>query len=252
MRSAGWLFFFYFFVGLTLGQGADAKKLLETIATRYEKSKAILLEGTITTITNTTKSPSAETKVVTVFSLVFQKPNRFKLVLKDGQGQIQQVFVSDGSNAFLEFPILKQVVKRPAPKEGLPIPGGEILSGSLKEQLAKVKEAKIVGEEKIGQRKAKVIKVVTEDRTTAFLWVAEDLLWQTKVTIEGKRLASSSAQKGQTNPFAEAMRQATITQTISFTKIAFNPQLPANAFAYKPPSGYKVIENLETRSKPKP
>lgn len=249
MRSAGWLFFLCCLVGLVIGQGDNAKKLLESLAQRYDQAKAILLEGTITTVT---KSPSTETKVTTVFSLVFQKPNRFRFVLKDPQGQIQQMLVSDGTNVFVEFPALKQVVKRPAPKEGIPIPGGRILSGSLKEEIAKIKEAKIVGDEKLGQRKTKVIKFVAEDGTTGFLWVADDMLWQTKVTIEGKKFAGSSVQKGQVNPFAEAMKQATITQTISFNKVNFNPKLPLNAFVYKPPSDYKVIENLEFPSSTKP
>lgn len=243
MRSAGWLFFLMCcFASLIAAQKGDAKKLLEALAQRYDRAKAITLEGKISTLT---KSPSTEAKTTVVFSLVFQKPNKFRVVMKDPKGQVQQLLVSDGSTMFLEFPALKQVLKRPAPKEGVPISGGNLLAGSLKEQLAKVKEAKIVGEEKLGQRKAKVIKVVTEDGTTALLWVADNTLWQTKVTIEGKRLVGSAGSKEQPNPLAEAMKQTTITQIISFTKVNFNPQLAPNIFVYKPPAGFKVVEKLE-------
>lgn len=249
MRLAGWLFPLLCFVALALSQSEDAKKLLENLAQHYDRTKSISLEGTITTVT---KSPSAETKVTTVFSIVFQKPNRFRFVLKDAQGQIQQVFVSDGTNTFLELPMLKQVFKRPAPKEGIPTPGGDILSGSLKEQVAKVKEAKIVGEEKIGQRKTKVIKAIMEDGTTASLWIAENTLWQARWTVEGKQVAKGTETKGQTSQFLEAMKQSTITSTISFSKVTFNPKLPQNVFTYKPPADYKVVEKLELTPQPKP
>jgi outer membrane lipoprotein-sorting protein len=214
------------------------------------------LEGTINTLT---KSPSTEAKTTMTFTLVFQKPNKFRVVMKDPKGQVQQLIVSDGNTMFFEFPALKQVLKRPAPKEGVPISGGKLLAGSLKEQLAKVKEAKIVGEEKIGQRKAKVIEVVAEDGTTALLWIADNTLWQTRVTLEGKRFIRSAGPKEQPNPFAEAMKQTTITQTISFSKVDFNPRLSSNIFAYKPPAGFKVVEKLEMpmmqpsqRTKPTP
>jgi len=242
MRSAGWLFFLICcLTGLCIAQKGDAKKLLEALAQRYDRAKALSLEGTITTLT---KSPSTETRNTMVFSMVFQKPNKFRVVIKDPKGQIQQVLVSDGTTVFLEFPALKQVLKRPAPKEGVPISGGNLLAGSVKEQLAKVKEAQIVGEEKLGQRKAKIVKVVAEDGTTALLWIADNTLWRTKVSVEGKRLVGGSA-KGQPNPFAEAMKQTTITQTLEFKRVTFNPPIDPNVFTYKPPSGFKVVEKLE-------
>lgn len=242
MRLAGWLFFFICCIAvLSVAQKGDAKKLLESLAQRYDQSKALALEGTITTLT---KSPSTETKNVMAISLVFQKPNKFRAVIKDSKGNVQQVVVSDGTNMFFEFTALKQVLKRPAPKAGVPITGGNLLAGSLKEQTAKVKEAQIVGEEKLGQRKAKIVKIVVEDGTTALLWIADNTLWQTKVTIEGKRLVRGGS-KEQPNPFAEAMKQTTITQTIAFSKVTFNPRLSPNVFTYKPPTGFKVVEKLE-------
>ncbi len=257
MRSAGWLFFLICcFASLVAAQKGDAKELLEALAQRYDQAKGIALEGTITTFT---KSPSTEAKTTMTFASVFQKPNKFRVVMKDSKGQTQQLLVCDGSTMFFEFPALKQVLKRPAPKEGVPISGGILLAGSLKKQSEKVKEAQIVGEEKLGQRKAKVIKVVTEDGTTALLWVVDNTLWQIKVTIEGKRFIGSAGSKDQPNPLAEAMKQTTITQTISFTKVNFNPQLAQNIFAYKPPAGFKVVEKLEMptaqpsqRAKPTP
>ncbi len=242
MRSAGWLFFLMCcFAGLALAQRGDAKKLLELLAQRYDQAKALALEGTITTLT---KSPTTETKTTMVVNLVFQKPNKFRVITKDASGRVQQVIVSDGTNMFLELPAMKQVLKRPAPKSGVPIAGGNLLAGSIKEQLTKVKEAQIVGEEKLGQRKAKIVKVTAEDGTTALLWIADNTLWQTKVTIEGKRLVRGGP-KEQPNPLAEAMKQTTITQTIAFSKVTFNPRLAPNVFVYKPPTGFKVVEKLE-------
>ena len=119
MRSAGWLFFLMCcFVGSAFAQKGDAKKLLESLAQRYDQAKALALEGTITTLT---KSPSTETKTTMVVNLVFQKPNKFRVVAKDASGRVQQVIVSDGTNMFLELPAMKQVLKRPAPKSGVPI-----------------------------------------------------------------------------------------------------------------------------------
>jgi len=228
-------------------QKGDAQKILESLAKRYDQAKSFAMEGRITTLT---KSPSSETKVTLTFDLVFQKPNKFRLVLKDPQGKVQQVFVSDGKEMFLEFPALKQVMKRPAPKSGIPFPGGNIMTGSLKEQLAKVKEAKIVGEEKLGQGKAKVIKVTAEDGTTAQLWVANDTLWQVKATFEGARFAKSVPEKGQPNPFLEAMKQTTVTQTITFTRVTLNPKIAPATFSYKPPTGFKVVEKFELPTQP--
>jgi len=230
-----------------VAQKGDAQKILESLAKRYDQAKSFAMEGRITTLT---KSPSSETKVTLTFDLVFQKPNKFRLVLKDPQGKVQQVFVSDGKEMFLEFPALKQVMKRPAPKSGIPFPGGNIMTGSLKEQLAKVKEAKIVGEEKLGQGKAKVIKVTAEDGTTAQLWVANDTLWQVKATFEGARFAKSVPEKGQPNPFLEAMKQTTVTQTITFTRVTLNPKIAPATFSYKPPTGFKVVEKFELPTQP--
>jgi len=249
MRSAGWLFLLCCFLMPAAAQKGDAQKILEALAKRYDQTRAFAVEGEITTLT---KSPSSETKVALTFDLVFQKPNKFRLVLKDPQGKVQQMFVSDGKEMFLEFPALKQVMKRPAPKSGVPLPGGNIVAGSLKEQLAKVKEAKIVGEEKLGQRKVKVIKVTAEDGTTAQLWVANDTLWQMKVTIEGARLAKGAAAKEQPNPFLEAMKQTTITQIIAFNKVVFNPKLTPATFSYKPPVDFKVVEKFELPMQPSP
>lgn len=243
MRSWGWLFFLILCIaGLVTAQKEDAKKLLESLAQRYDQAKALALEGTITTLT---KSPSTETKMTVVVNLVFQKPNKFRVVIKDPKGQIHQLLASDGTFMFREFPALKQVLKRPAPKAGIPIAGGNLLAGSLKEQLIKVKETQIVGEEKLGQRKAKVIKVVAEDGTTVLFWISENILWQVKATIEGEQLVRGTGSKEQPNPFAEAMKQTTITQTITFNKVTFNPKLAPNVFAYKPPAGFKVVEKLE-------
>lgn len=239
MRSAGWLFLLCFFAASALSQKSDAKKLLEAIAQRYDQAKALLMEGSITTLT---KSPSTEVKNVLFFTITLQKPNKFRLVLKDGQGKIQQVLVSDGTNMFIEVHPLKQVMKRPAPKSGVPLPGGGVLTGAIKKQLAKVKEAKIIGEEKLGQRKAKVIKVVTEDGTTVFLWVADDTLLRTKATVEGSRFAGKSP-SDKPNPFLESLKQATITQIVSFNKVTFNPKLDPNTFTYKPPKDFKVVES---------
>lgn len=238
MRLAGWLFLLCFFAASALSQESDAKKLLETTAQRYDQAKALLMEGSITTLT---KSPSTEVKNVLFFTITIQKPNKFRLVLKDGQGKIQQVLVSDGTNMFIEVHPLKQVMKRPAPKSGVPLPGGGVLTGAMKEQLAKVKEAKIIGEEKLGQRKAKVIKFVTEDGTTAFLWVADNMLLKTKATVEGSRLAGKSP-SDKPNPFLESLKQTTITKIVSFSKVTFNPKLAPNAFTYKPPADFKVVE----------
>ncbi len=243
MRSAGWLFFLMCCLASSIAaQKGDAKKLLESLAQRYDRAKALALEATVTTLT---KSPSTETKMTVVVNLIFQKPNKFRVVTKDLKGQVQQVFVSDGTFMFWEFPALKQVLKMPAPKEGVPITGGNLLSGSFKEQLEKIKEAQIVGEEKLGQRKAKVVKVVAKDGTTALLWIADNMLWQAKVTLEGKRLVKGEGSKGEPNPFAEAMKQTTITQTIAFKKVTFDPPLAPNVFSYKPPTGFKVVEKLE-------
>ncbi|MFA0736866.1 MAG: hypothetical protein LASZOEIN_001454 [Candidatus Fervidibacter sp.] len=247
MRSAGWLFLLCCFLMPAAAQKGDAQKILEALARRYDQAKSFAMEGTITTLT---KSPSSETKVTSAFDLVFQKPNKFRLVFKDPQGKVQQMFVSDGNEMFLEFPALRQVMKRPAPKSGVPLPGGNIMTGSLKEQLAKVKEAKIIGEEKLGQRKAKVIKIVAEDGTTAQLWVANDTLWQVKATVEGARFAKSASEKGQPNPFLEAMKQTTITQTITFMKVTFNPKIAQTTFSYKPPAGFKVVEKFELPTQP--
>lgn len=249
MRSAGWLFLLCCFIaGSTSAQkNDDAKKLLEAVARRYDKAKAFSIEGTITTMT---KSPSAETKVVTKISMVFQRPNKFRVVFKDQKGQVQQVIVSDGTNVFWEFPALKQTMRRPAPKSGIPLPAGGLLAGSFSEQLARVKKAQVIGEEKLGRRKAKVIKVVANDGTTATFWIADNAIWQTKVTIEGKRFASGVSSKGQPNPFAEAMKQTTITQIITFAKVSFNPRLEPNLFTYKPPPGFKVVEKLEMPGRP--
>lgn len=241
MRSAGWLFLLCFFVASAVSQKSDAKKLLEAIAQRYDQAKALLMEGSITTLT---KSPSTEVKNVLFFSMTLQKPNKFRLVLKDGQGKIQQVFVSDGTNMFIEVHPLKQVMKRPAPNSGVPLPGGGVLKGAIKEQLAKVKEAKITGEEKLGQKKAKVIEVVTEDGTTVFLWIADNMLLQTKVTVEGSRFAGKSP-SDKPNPFLESLKQATITQIVSFNKVTFNPKLDPNTFTYKPPADFKVVESIK-------
>lgn len=238
MRLAGWLFLLCFFAASALSQESDAKKLLETTAQRYDQAKALLMEGSITTLT---KSPSTEVKNVLFFTITIQKPNKFRLVLKDGQGKIQQVLVSDGTNMFIEVHPLKQVMKRPAPKSGVPLPGGGVLTGAMKKQLAKVKEAKIIGEEKLGRRKAKVIKVVTEDGTTAFLWVADNMLLKTKATVEGSRFAGKSP-SDKPNPFLESLKQTTITQIVSFSKVTFNPKLAPNAFTYKPPADFKVVE----------
>ncbi len=248
MRSAGWLFLLCCFLVPAVAQKGDAQKILEALAKRYDQANSFAMEGTITTVT---KSPSSETKVTITFDFVFQKPNKFRLIFKDPQGNVQQMFVSDGKEMFLEFPALKQVMKGPTPKSGVPLPGGNIMTGSLKEQLAKVKEAKIVGEEKLGQRKVKVIKVVAEDGTTAQLWVANDTLWQVKATVvEGARFAKSAAGKGQPNPFLEAMKQTTITQTITFAKVTFNPKIAQTTFSYKPPAGFKVVEKFELPSQP--
>jgi len=124
MRSAGWLLFLLgTMASLLWTQQKDgaARKLLEALAQRYEQAKALQLEGTITTVT---KSPSAETKVVTTFSLILQKPNRFRMALRDSQGRLQQLLVSDGKTLFWEVPAMKQVLKRPAPPTGVPLPGG--------------------------------------------------------------------------------------------------------------------------------
>ncbi len=250
MRSAGWLIFLLVSVSLLAAQQQDkeGRRLLERLAQRYDQAKALLVEGTITTVT---KSPSSETKMTMTFSMAFQKPNRFRFVVKDAQGQVQQLMVSDGTNLFVEIPAFKQVLKQPAPKSGAPLPGGAVIAGSLKEQLAKVKEAKIVGKEKVGNRQATVVQLRTEDGTTALLWIADNVLWQTKVTLEGKRFVPPKGLGEQPNPFAEAMRQATITQVLTFRKVEFNPSLSPRVFAYKPPADFKVVGKSELFTPPK-
>jgi len=250
MRSAGWLLFLLgTMASLLWTQQKDgaARKLLEALAQRYEQAKALQLEGTITTVT---KSPSAETKVVTTFSLILQKPNRFRMALRDPQGRLQQLLVSDGKTLFREVPAMKQVLKRPAPPTDVPLPGGGMLSGALREQLAKIKEAQITGEGTVGNRRAKVVKVVADDGTTALLWVAGNTLWQTKVSIQGTRLVRRSP-GNQPTPFEEAMKQTSITQVVNFTKVIFNPPVTSSLFAYKPPAGFKVVEQ-ETAAPPSP
>lgn len=247
MRLAGWLFFLVCcFAGSVFAQKGDAKKLLESVAQRYDQAKALAVEGTITALT---KSSSTETKTTTVVNMVLQKPNKFRVIVKDANGNVQQVVVSDGTTMFQELSALKQVLKRPAPKGGIPIFGGNLLAGSIKEELAKVKEAQIIGEEKLGQRKAKIVKVTVEDGTTVLLWIADNTLWQAKATLEGKRLFPSGS-KEQPNPFVEAMKQATITQIVTFNKVTFNPRLDPKVFTYKPPAGFKVVERIEIPQAP--
>ncbi len=250
MRSAGWLIFLLAGASLLAAQqqGKEGWRLLERLAQRYDQAKALQVEGTITTVT---KSPSTETKTTVTFSMAFQKPNRFRFVVRDMQGKVQQLMVSDGTTLFVEIPALKQVLKQPAPKSGAPLPGGAVVAGSIKEQLAKVKEAKIVGKEKMGNRQATVVQVRTEDGMTVLLWIADNALWQTKVTLEGKRFVSPKGAGKQPNPFAEAMRQATITQVLTFRKVAFNPPLSPRVFAYKPPADFKVVERSELFAPPK-
>ncbi len=245
MGLAGWLLF----LCLATGSLAVAQKekegmaLLEKVAQRYDQAKAFYFEGTIVTHS---KSPNSETKITQTFSLAFQRPKSFRLVLKDPAGQTQQVIVSDGTHLFIEVPTLKQVMKRSAPAAGLPLPGGNILSGALKEHLTKVKEAKLVGEEKVGNRVAKKVQVTTADGMKLLLWLADNTLWQTSATIEGKALIPQGKSSGQQpNPFVEAMKQTTITQTLTFTKVTFNPTLSPKTFSYKPPAGFKVVEEKE-------
>jgi hypothetical protein len=83
------------------------------------------------------------------------------------------------------------VLKRPLTPEGkVPqqVPFGDVFE--VDNLLKRVKEAQIVGEETVQGRRAKVVKVTTDDGTTVRLWIADNILWQTQAVIEGKRLSS--------------------------------------------------------------
>jgi outer membrane lipoprotein-sorting protein len=46
------------------------------------------------------------------------------------------------------------------------------------------------------------------------------------------------------------MKQTTITQTITFMKVTFNPKIAQTTFSYKPPAGFKVVEKFELPTQP--
>jgi outer membrane lipoprotein-sorting protein len=256
MGRAGWLLFLSVAMTITATASAPspdaAKKLLESVAHRYQNAKTLILSGMMI---NTSKSPQQEFSVTTRFTLHAQRPNRMRLVMEttlpEGIKQ-RQTIVSDGKFTFTEFPQFKQVLKRPLTPEGkVPqqVPFGDVFE--VDNLLKRVKEAQIVGEETVQGRRAKVVKVTTDDGTTVRLWIADNILWQTQAVIEGKRLSSlmgSDPQKP--NPFAEAMKQTTMTITVKFERVTFNVPIPASTFTYKPPEGFKVVEKLEFPSTP--
>ncbi len=248
MRSAGWLLFLLSWVSVVAAQGGkDAKKLLEAVAKRYDNAKTVAVSGTMVTVV---KSPSAEMKMTGTFSVLAQKPNRFRMVIEmpGPQGkQQQQVIVSDGTNVFIEFPHLKQTLKRPAPKEGEQVPGvpfGDITQ-RMSDFIKKVKDAQIVRQEKLGKRQTKVIKATMEDRTVVHFWVASNLIWQTKVVMERKQAMGGTPPSPQGQPM-------TFTVTVTLDKLDLSPKIPEGAFVYKLPVGFKVVEKLEFPQPPQP
>jgi outer membrane lipoprotein-sorting protein len=256
MSRAGWLLFLLVAVTAAFVSSAPpsdtAKKLLEKVVRRYQNAKTLILSGVMV---NASKSPQRETSVTTRFTLYAQRPNRMRLVTEttfpEGIKQ-RQVIVSDGKFLFTEFPQLKQTLKRPLTPEGkIPrqMPFGSVFE--VEDWLKRLKEAQMVGEEKVRGRAMKIVKVVTEEGTSARLWVADDILWQVQAVIEGKRLGSLMGSEPQKpNPLAEAMKQTTFIVTMKFDRVQFNTPIPANLFTYKPPEGFKVVEKLELPSSP--
>lgn len=256
MRYAGWLLFLCGLFAVAFAQtGKDAKAVLQAIAKTYDGAKTVVGSGTFTRVI---KSPTMETKITGKFQVLAQKPNKVKAVteMPTPQGQtLRQLAVSDGTNMFIEFPQLKQTLKRPAPKEGgkVDLPFGEQFMGQFSDFLAKVKEAKFAGREKVGKRTAQVIKTTMDDGTVVNLWVADNKVWQVKVVMEGAKMAAKTppSPQGRPDPFVEAMKQMTITVIIVFDKVQLNAKIPAETFTYKLPSGFKFVEKLEMPSPPK-
>lgn len=249
MRSAGWLSLLP--LGLWVAQGLagqpkDAKAALDAIVRRYESAKTLVLAGAVTSVT---KSPDREVSVTQRFTVHLQRPNKFRIVLESASpqgGKQQQVFVADGRHLFMEFPPLKQVVKRPLDREGQlpPVPFADFLRPSR--VLPRVKEVQWEGQEKVGNRVMQRLRVTATDGTVSLLWVADNTIWQMRVTVEGQRLAAQAPTKGEKpNPFLEAMKRTTFTATVKFEKVAFNAPLPSHLFTYKPPPGFKVVERLQ-------
>lgn len=256
MSRAGWLLFLSVVVtavSIPSASSTDAaKKLLAEVVSQYQKAKTFFMSGVLI---STSKSPQRETSTTTRFTLYAQRPNRLRLVTEmtfpEGIKQ-RQVIISDGKFLFTEFPQLKQVLKQPLTPEGkiprqMPFGGIFEVEGWLK----RVKEAQIIGEERVKGRRMKIVKVVTDEGTFARLWISDNILWQVQVVIEGKRLSAlmgSDPQKP--NPLAEAMKQTTLIMTMKFDRVQFNAPTPAKLFSYKPPEGFKVVEKLELPSSP--
>lgn len=247
MRSAGWLLFLLIWATIVGAQvGKDAKELLEAVAKRYDSAKMVAVSGTSVTVM---KSPGTETKMTMTFSVLAQRPNKFRMVMEmpTPQGKQQQVIVSDGTNMFIEFPPLKQTLKQPAPKEGQQAPsmpfGG--MTQQMGDFLKKVKNAQIVKRERLGKRQTQVIKATMEDGTIIHFWVADNLIWQTKVVMERKQAGGGTPSSPQGQP-------VTITTTVTFDKVNLNPKPPANTFVYKLPAGFKFVEKLELPKPPQP
>lgn len=252
MRLAGWLFLFLatlLTAKVLIGQPQDAKATLEAVARRYQGAKTLVLTGTVV---NVTRSPQHEVTVTNRFTVHIQRPNRFRVVVEVALpqgGKQRQLFVADGRFLFVEYPHLKQVLKRPLASKNASLPVPFAAFWHTDTLLARIKEAHIEGKETVQGRPAQRIRVVTTDGTVAQIWVADNIIWQVCATVDGKRLVRQTPTKSdQPNPFIEAMKQTTFTTTIKFGRVNFNVSLPAGMFAYKPPVGFKVVEALQMPS----
>ncbi len=249
-------------MGLTLSltglSAQNATQILDQTARTYAKMRSLRVESRMTVSMNShgVMGEMNFTSRMTQLTMAM-RPN---MVRMEAQMQDQQLPMNtgrircDGKTLYVENGWLKQTMHKPAPRTLSEIYDAQTLSGAgymlmgldalyllIHGDWRKMASSpKLLGRERVGNRQTYKIRVNLKPSSetplpggqmsqTLWIGVRDRLLWKSEVLM-------TTSQGG---------NRLTLRYTEVITRQEVNPPINPNAFAYKLPEGFKLVENFE-------
>mgnify|MGYP000928668313 FL=1 len=245
-------------------------KAIEKGMAAQKAAESMLAQGKMTM---TMDIGMGEQKMDMPMNIVVAKPNKVAMSMGDGKGPFSVRMVCDGTNLYMDIPMLGKVIQAPAPKTleemsksqfssgmmGMGAGGGSgLMPGQMtKEDIASIKSGLPKGsdwyktlERPDGTRAA---TITTKDGTTLAAWLdpSTGLVYQVAMDMNGdtmKKAAAKSEPKG-----AKALGDLNMKMRIlvKFDKLELNGKTTADQFKFST-SGKQVkkVKSLDDLKNP--
>lgn len=231
-----------------------SEKVLRDMAQFYKNLKSVSMTMTSDM---SMQSPTRQNQISSVFDVVFEKPNKFSMLLKSGK--LGGTMVSDGDNLILYSPIVNKYIKAQAPENLSGVFGTldyQVISGGFsslslleaatdpdpyQQIMADVSKVEYIRTDKLNDVEAHHLKLYQKDLSWE-LWIESGKEpWIRRVTADMSRMFAARESKQELPP---ELKDVKLQIAVNYSGMKANIAPGKEQFVFTPPAEAKLVKSF--------